>query len=121
MGLFDKVKEQAGKAIGQAQDIKEKVGDKVDAVQSKRKAEDLLDDLGRFLYAERTGRPMPGAEAEIQRIVDELKALESDGTTVLPESDPDAGPHPDPAPAPAPPDPPVEPVAESPLPPDLPA
>ncbi|MDQ1357166.1 MAG: hypothetical protein QOF20_865 [Acidimicrobiaceae bacterium] len=84
MGFFDKVKEQAEKAKVQAQDLKGKVGEKVDEVQSKRKADELLDDLGRFLYAERIGRPQPGADSEIERIVQELKALEDDGIEILP-------------------------------------
>ncbi len=83
MGIFDKVKEQAEKAKAQAQDLKGKVGDKVDEVQSKRKADDLLDDLGRFLYAEKTGRPLPGADSEISRLVDELKGLEAQGIPIL--------------------------------------
>lgn len=84
MGFFDKVKEQAEKARVQAQDLKGKVGEKVDEVQARRKADDLLDDLGRFSYAERTGRPLPGADTEIQRLVTELKALEDDGVQILP-------------------------------------
>lgn len=84
MGFFDKVKEQAEKARVQAQDLKGKVGDKVDEVQAKRKADDLLDDLGRFSYAERTGRPLPGADTEIQRLVSELRALEDNGVQILP-------------------------------------
>ena len=60
MGLFDKVKSQA-------MDLKGKVEDKVDDHQSKRKADDMLDDLGRLLYAqahrasgpERRGRDHP--------------------------------------------------------------
>ncbi|MDQ1428229.1 MAG: hypothetical protein QOK39_1705 [Acidimicrobiaceae bacterium] len=83
MGIFDKVKEQAEKAKAQAQDLKGKVGDKVDEVQSKRKADDLLDDLGRFLYAEKTGRPLPAADSEISRLVDELKGLEAQGVPIL--------------------------------------
>jgi hypothetical protein len=78
MGFFDKVK-------GQAKEFKEKVGDKVEDVQGKRKATDLLDDLGRFLYAERTGRTISGADTEIDRIVGELKKLEDDGIKILPE------------------------------------
>jgi hypothetical protein len=108
MGFFDKVKEQAEKAKVQAQDLKGKVGDKVDEVQSKRKADELLDDLGRFLYAERTGRTLPGADSEIERIVQELKALEDDGTAILPptpssEAAPEPAAEPEPAPTPAPP------------------
>jgi hypothetical protein len=78
MGFFDKVK-------GQAKELKEKVGDKVEDVQGKRKATDLLDDLGRFLYAERTGRAISGADTEIDRLVGELKRLEEDGIRILPE------------------------------------
>ena len=77
MGLFDKVKSQA-------MDLKGKVEDKVDDHQSKRKADDMLDDLGRLLYAERTGRPVPDAENEISRIVADLKTLEDEGVAILP-------------------------------------
>lgn len=84
MGFLDKVKEQAEKAKGQAQDLKGKVGDKVEEVQGKRKVDDLLDDLGRFLYAEHTGRSLPGADTEVARIVAQLATLEADGATVLP-------------------------------------
>ena len=77
MGVFDKVK-------GQAKELKVKVEGKVEDVQGKRKADDLLDDLGRFVYADRTGRPVAGAETEITRIVDELKKLEETGVAVLP-------------------------------------
>jgi hypothetical protein len=79
MALLDKVKSQA-------KDLKDKVEGKVEDVQSKRKVDDLLDDLGRFLYAERTQRPLPDADKEISRIVDELKKLEDEGTAVLPVS-----------------------------------
>ncbi len=77
MGVFDKVK-------GQAKELKEKVEGKVEDVQGKRKADDLLDDLGRFLYAQRTGRPIAESEPEITRIVGELQKLEEAGVAVLP-------------------------------------
>ncbi len=79
MGLFDKVKSQA-------MDLKGKVEEKVDDAQAKRKADDMLDDLGRLLYAERTGRPVPDAENEISRIVADLKNLEDEGLAILPPS-----------------------------------
>jgi len=78
VGVFDKVKDQA-------REIKGKVEEKVDDVQGKRKSADLLDDLGRFFYAERTGRPVADAEAEIERIVAELKKLEDEGLKIVPE------------------------------------
>lgn len=79
MGFFDKVKNQA-------RELKEKAEDKVEDVQGKRKAAGLLDDLGRFLYAERTARPVSGAGVEIERIVSELQKLEADGVRILPEA-----------------------------------
>lgn len=78
VGFFDKVKEQA-------KELKGKVEEKVEDVQGKRRASDLLDDLGRFLYAERTGRPISEADVEIDRIVGELQKLENDGIKILPE------------------------------------
>ena len=84
MSLLNKVKEQAShldrdKVRGMADKVKGKVED----IQGKRKADDLLDDLGRLLYAERTGRPVPGADVEIDRLVTELRTLEDEGVPIL--------------------------------------
>ena len=61
MGLLDKAKQQAqelrGKVEGQAQELKTKVEDKVEDVQQQRKASELLEQLGRLVYAQRTERP----------------------------------------------------------------
>jgi hypothetical protein len=78
MGVFDKVKDQA-------REIKGKVDEKVDDVQGKRKSGELLADLGRYLYAERTDRPIGDAQTEIDRLVAELKKLEDDGLKILPD------------------------------------
>jgi hypothetical protein len=78
MGFFDKVKEQT-------KELKGKVEDTVEGLQGKRKAADLLDDLGRFFYAQRTGHAIAGADAEIDRIVSELKKLEEGGIKILPD------------------------------------
>jgi phage terminase large subunit-like protein len=76
MGLLDKAKEKAGHLAGQAKD-------KIDDVKEKRKVDDLLDDLGRTLYRQRTERGEPGDEDKIVRLVGELRALESDGAEVV--------------------------------------
>lgn len=83
MGLMDKVKEQAEKAKGQATNIKAKVEERVEDVQGKRKSEDLLVDLGRLVYGQRTERPPAGADAEAERLVVELKKLEDEGVKIL--------------------------------------
>ena len=77
MGFLDKAKEKATHLAGQA---KEKIED----VKEKRKADDLLDDLGRIVYRQRTDRGEPGDEAAIVRLVADLRALEDDGTEVIP-------------------------------------
>jgi hypothetical protein len=79
VGFLDKAKQQA-------QDLKVKVEGKVDDVQAKRKAGDLLDRLGRLVYAQRTGRPVADTDAEVARLVDALRALEAEGASVLPEA-----------------------------------
>jgi hypothetical protein len=76
MGFLDKAKEKASS-------LAEKAKDKVEDVQAKRKADDLLDDLGRIVYGQRTNRPPDGADLEIGRLVSELQKLEETGVQVL--------------------------------------
>ncbi len=94
MGFLDKAKEKATHLAGQAKE-------KIDDVKEKRKADDLLDDLGRILYRQRTDRGEPGDEAEIVRLVAELRVLEDDGTElVAAAAAADASPPPPPPPPP---------------------
>ncbi len=81
MGFLDKAKQQA-------QDLKGKVEGKVEDVQAKRKAGELLDSLGRLVYAQRTERPADDTEAKIAALVEALRALEAEGVSVLPEAAP---------------------------------
>ncbi len=76
MGLLDKAKEKAGHLAGQAKD-------KIEDVKEKRKVDNLLDELGRIVYRQRTERGALGDEAEIVRLVGELRTLEADGTEVV--------------------------------------
>ncbi|MEP6660492.1 MAG: hypothetical protein ABJD24_11310 [Acidimicrobiales bacterium] len=76
MGFLDKAKEKASS-------LAEKAKDKVEDVQAKRKADDLLDDLGRIIYGQRTNRPSDSADAEIARLVGDLQKLEETGVQVL--------------------------------------
>jgi len=78
MGFLDKAKQQA-------QDLKGKVEGKVEDVQAKRKAGELLDSLGRLVYAKHTDRPAADTEGEMGRIIEALRALEAEGISVLPE------------------------------------
>jgi hypothetical protein len=101
MGFLDKAKEKASQLADQAKD-------KFEDVKEKRKVDELLDDLGRIVYRQRTERGESGDEAEIVRLVDALRTLEAEGTVVFaPESAPSDEQPPPPPPSPPPPPPPV--------------
>jgi hypothetical protein len=76
MGLLDKAKQQA-------QELKGKVEGKVEDVQQKRKVSDLLEELGRLVYAQRSDRAAPAEE--IDRVISELRTLEDQGAVVVSE------------------------------------
>ena len=76
MGFLDKAKEKASHLAEQAKD-------KLDDVKEKRKVDDLLDDLGRIVYRQRTERGEAGDETEIVRLVGELRTLEAEGSEVI--------------------------------------
>ena len=71
------------KAKEKAQQLSSQVKEKVDDVQDRRKADDLLDDLGRIVYRQRTEAVQPDDEASIASIVAELQTLEANGTRIL--------------------------------------
>jgi hypothetical protein len=76
MSFLDKAKEKASQLAAQAKE-------KVDDIKDNRKADDLLDDLGRITFRQRTGRGESGDEAAIATLVEQLQALEAEGTPVL--------------------------------------
>jgi hypothetical protein len=88
MGFLDRAKEQANslKDREKVREVAEKVKGKVEDIQTKRRADSLLVDLGRLAYAEHTGRVNASAETEISRVVAELRVLEDDGVAILPEA-----------------------------------
>jgi hypothetical protein len=74
--FLDKAKEKAQQIAGQAKD-------KVEDVQNRHRADDLLDDIGRIVYRQRTDGPLPGDDTRISELVVELKALADAGTPIL--------------------------------------
>lgn len=92
MGFLDKAKETITKATETAKD-------KIDDVKDRRKAEDLLEELGRILYRQRTERATPTDDDDVVRLVAELQALEAEGTPVLGGTSDDTGGHPLPPPS----------------------
>jgi hypothetical protein len=88
--FLDKAKEKAQQIAGQAKD-------KVEDVQNRHRADDLLDDIGRIIYRQRTDGPLPDDDARISELVVELKALADAGTPVLDDKDDRSGALPPPA------------------------
>jgi hypothetical protein len=78
MGLMDKVKAQATQVAAKAQEAG-KVGQaKLEAVQAKRKADSLLEDLGRITYEAHEGRGAPGDEKRAEDLIEQLRQYEAE-------------------------------------------
>jgi hypothetical protein len=75
MSFLDKAKAKAAELAGT-------VKDKVDDFKEGRKVEDLLADLGRITYRQRTDATEPGDPAAIDALVSELKQLEAEGAAI---------------------------------------
>ncbi|CAN0168296.1 unnamed protein product [Phaeothamnion confervicola] len=88
MSFLDKAKEKASQLSAAAKE-------KIDDIKDNRKADDLLDDLGRITYRAHTDRKEDGDEAKVTELVAALQALEAEGTPVLGPKD---APAEDPAP-----------------------
>ena len=78
MGLMDKVKAQATVIAQKTQETARDGKVKFDQAQAKRRADVMLRNLGALVYAERTGRGTPDTKAEIDRLVTDIKAHESE-------------------------------------------
>jgi|CXWL01.1.fsa_nt_gi hypothetical protein len=76
MSFLDKAKEKATQLTQQAKE-------KIDDLKDNRKADDLLDELGRITYRQHTDRAETGDSEAIATLVGQLQALEADGTPVL--------------------------------------
>jgi hypothetical protein len=77
MGILDKAKD-AAKTVGEkAKDGVAAGQEKVDEVKTKRRINDLKEELGGIVYLQQTGNPPTDADAQITRIVDDIKGAES--------------------------------------------
>jgi hypothetical protein len=87
MGLMDKVKAQATVIAQKTQETARDGKVKFDHAQAKRRADVMLRNLGALVYAERTGRGTPSTQADIDRLVTDIKAHEAEhGINLAPES-----------------------------------
>jgi hypothetical protein len=96
MGLMDKVKAQATQLADKAQQAGQAGQAKLADIQSKRKGDALLLELGGEFYAQKVGRSDGGAETRIAGLVARLQAFEAEhgAVTVTSADAPDAGPPP---------------------------
>lgn len=77
MGLMDKMKAQASQMAERAQEAG-KVGQaKIEALQAKRKADSLLEELGLISYLARAARGAPGDDARVTDLVEQLRQYEA--------------------------------------------
>ena len=86
MGILDKAKERATQLAEQAKD-------KIDDVKEKRKVDGLQSDIGRIVYRQRTEGVQAGDEAEIARLVSELRTLEAEANTAAAAASAQGGSH----------------------------
>jgi len=87
MGLMDKVKAQATVLAEKTQETARDSKAKFDQAQAKRRANVLLRNLGAAVYAERTDRGTPSTQADIDRLIADIKAHEAEnGISLAPES-----------------------------------
>ena len=92
MELIDKVREQISTLADRAQDASRQGAAKLADLQTRRRAESLLRELGAVVYAQNRGEKDLDAPAEIERLVTSLKSLEAEGVVIdirRMESDPE--------------------------------
>ena len=91
MGFMDKVKETAAKGTEMAKSGVKAGQDKLDETKTKKKISDLKEELGGIVYAQKTGTGNGSADAEIERLVGEIKEAEDELALIGAESDGDSG------------------------------
>src|SRR3954449_8808935 len=82
MGLMDKVKQQATQVAQKGKEGVKAGQAKMEQAQSKKRGDALLRDLGAAFYAEKTGKGTAETSADIERLLAELRAHESEHGTV---------------------------------------
>lgn len=91
MGFLDKVKDTAKQVGDKAQQGVKAGQEKLDDAKTKKKIESLKEELGGVVYQQRTGAASGDPEAEITRLVGEIKAaqdtLDADDAGATEETD----------------------------------
>lgn len=77
MSFLDKAKDAAKKAGEKAKEGIAAGQDKLDETKTKRRISDLKEELGGIVFEQRAGTPPADAEAQITRLVGEIKDAEA--------------------------------------------
>ena len=87
MGLMDKMKAQATQIAQKTQETARDSKVKFDQAQAKRRADVMLRNLGALVYAERTGRSAGDSQDQIDKLIADITAHETENEISLaPES-----------------------------------
>ncbi len=90
MGLMDKVKAQANQVAQKTQATAHEGKAKLDQAQANRRADALLRQLGAAVYAEHTDRGTAGSQAKIDKLINDISALEREnGLNLTDQPQPD--------------------------------
>jgi len=82
MGFMDKVKETAAKGTEMAKGAAKAGQEKLDEQKTRKKIGELKEELGGIVYAQKTGSGNGSADAEIERLVGEIKEAEEALATI---------------------------------------
>ena len=82
MGFMDKVKETAAKGTEMAKGAAKAGQEKLDEQKTRKKIGELKEELGGIVYAQKTGSGNGSADAEIERLVNEIKDAEDELATI---------------------------------------
>jgi hypothetical protein len=77
VSLLDKAKETAKKGVDKAKEVGQAGQEKLEAEKTKRKINDLKEELGGLVYGQKTGSAAENVDAEIDRVVGEISAAEA--------------------------------------------
>jgi hypothetical protein len=101
MGLMDKVKAQATQLAQKTQETARDSKAKFDQAQGKRHGDAMLRNLGALVYADRTGRGTPDTQQQVDQLVADISAFESENGINLAAQPADQQPADSPGTAPA--------------------
>ena len=78
MSLLDKMKETAQKGVDKTKEAVSTGQEKLEERKLEKKISELKEELGGLVYGQKTGSPADNADAEIARVVGEIKEVEEE-------------------------------------------